>query len=190
MRMSSTPSRLTSLATAAPWLNAAAKPLAACPSEGIPAASPPPTDSAASPVVIVASGLLIRRSSESVLATSIDNLSLQRYLWRESRCRAVNHRGSGDDLSPAGRQGWVRPMAHGRQGRGDIEGDPHDITSLRPWLRPGPVGLAELDLAGPAVSGRPRHAHGRTRSAGTGRGRCVRSAPRWPGPRRGRGRVP
>src|SRR5580700_2193650 len=50
--------------------------------------------------------------------------------------------------------------------------------------------IAELDLAELAVSGRPGRARGRTRSAGTGRGRCARSAPRWPGPPRGRGRGP
>src|SRR5260370_36030876 len=68
MRASSTPSRAASPATVAPWLNAAARPPAACPSEGTPTASPPPTDSAAPAVVIVASELLTRRSSESVPA--------------------------------------------------------------------------------------------------------------------------
>src|SRR5712691_8065361 len=66
MRASSAPSRPASRATVVPWLRAAAKPLAACRSEGIPTASPPPTDSAAPAVVIVASGLLTRHSSGSV----------------------------------------------------------------------------------------------------------------------------
>jgi hypothetical protein len=65
MRVSSAPSRPASRATVVPWLRAAARPLAACRSDGIPTASPPPTDSAV-PSVIAVSELLTSHSRESV----------------------------------------------------------------------------------------------------------------------------
>src|SRR5258708_24502235 len=92
MRVSSTPSRLASWATVVPWRKAAAIPLAASQSDGIPTASPPSTDSAASAAVSLLSARVSDYSSASMNRPDWDGgYHLVVYLLVESLANASPH---------------------------------------------------------------------------------------------------
>ncbi len=87
--------------------------------------------------------------------------------------------------------GWLRLVLRGGRDVPGMRGMHRDITGQCPGsAQTRAVRMAEAGLAGRAASSRPRRVRGRTPSAKPGHGRCVRSAPRWPDPRRGRGRDP
>src|SRR5215472_2371545 len=142
MRVSSTPSRLASRATVVPWRKAAASPLTASQSDGIPTASPPSTDSAASAVVSLVSALVTDYSSASMnrpdwgMLATISSFPLPR-----SRSLPL-HLINGGRSPVCG--GPPSPMSGGTDRTGQQLGDVDDLQRVR--------GVARALLRGDGVA--------------------------------------